>query len=266
MSLGVMRQAVCRDSFTMDSLAIYHDDPLTITAADLLDDFQAIETSPDLTLDEYFSSDFDFSSSYSTAPMSPIEGVSIDSMFHLHTIETTAIPTASGLVESHTSKYDITYSTQTSPVTPSHKIKTGLLTPLTTSLSFFDDPDETDGESQNETSVNPAVLRKKTKRVKVPSKIQKPKKPQHTRTPSKPKAPKAGSWNVRLGVHMSHSESGHLVVSNSDKLPAHESHAGGICPTPKQMSLDRLSVGDATSLVDQLELMEYQLMDPKQLL
>jgi hypothetical protein len=65
---------------------------------------------------------------------------------------------------------------------------------------------------------------------------------------------------------MSHSESGHLVVSNSGKLPTHESGAGGICPTPKQMSLDRLSVGDATSLVDQLELMEYQLMDPKQLL
>jgi hypothetical protein len=129
-----------------------------------------------------------------------------------------------------------------------------------------DDPDETDGESQNE-SVNPAVLRKKTKRVKMPSsKVQKPKRSHHTRTPSKPKAPRAGSWNVKMEVHMSHSDNGRLVVSNTGKFPATETDAGGICPTPKQMSVDRCSIGDAALFADQLELMEFQLMDPKQLL
>jgi hypothetical protein len=112
--------------------------------------------------------------------------------------------------------------------------------------------------------VNPAVLRKKIKRLKPGnSKIQKPKKSQHTRSPSKPKAPKAGSWNVRMEVHMSHSESGHLVVSNTGKFGTPESGVGGICPTPKQMSLDHQTIADAVSFADQLELMEYQLMDPK---
>jgi len=255
MSLGVMRQAVCLDSFTMDSSAIYHDDPLTITAVDLLNDFQAMESSPDLSIEEYFAVDFDFSA-FSRAPLSPIEGPSADSMFHLHTIETSSVPTASGLIESHT-KFDLTCSTQPSPISPSPKIKTGLLTPLTTSLSFFDDPDETDGESQNE-SVNPAVLRKKTKRVKTPSsKVHKPKRSLHTRTPSKPKAPRAGSWNVKMEVHMSHSDNGRLVVSNTGTFPATETDAGGICPTPQQMSVDRHSIGDAALFADQLELMEF---------
>jgi hypothetical protein len=110
------------------------------------------------------------------------------------------------------------------------------------------------------------VLRKKTKRVKLPnSKVQKPKKSLHTRTPSKPKAPRAGSWNVKMEVHMSHSENGRLVVSNTGKLPAAESRAGGICPSPSQMSLDRRSIGDAGLFAEQLELMEFHLMDPKQL-
>lgn len=265
MSLGVMRQAVCLDSFTMDSLAMFHDDPLTITAADLLDDFQAIDTTPDLSLDDYFYTDFGDYASFSNAALSPKDGPVLDSMFHLHTVESTSIPTASGLIESHTSKFDLTCSTQQSPVTPAPKIKTGLLTPLTSSLSFFDDPDETDGESQNETSVNPAVLRKKIKRVKPSnSKVHKPRKSLHIRSPSKPKAPKAGSWSVQMEVHMSHTESGHLIVSNTGKLPAQESHAGGICPTPQQLSLDHGSISDAASFADQIELMEYQLMDPKE--
>ena len=134
MSLGVMRQAACLDSFTMDPLAIYHDDPLTLTAVDLLDDFQAAETSPDLSIEEYFAVDFDYSS-FTHEPLSPIEGPSADSMFRLHTIETSSLPTASGLIESHT-KFDLTCSTQTSPISPSSRIKTGLLTPLTSSLSF----------------------------------------------------------------------------------------------------------------------------------
>jgi len=264
MSLGVMRQAVCLDS-TMDSLAMFHDDPLTITASDLLDDFQAIEDSPDLSLNDYFYTDFADYASFSKAPLSPKEGPAMDSMFHLQSIESTSIPTASGLVESHTTKFDLTCSTHQSPVVAqSPKIKTGLLTPLTSSLSFFDDPEETDGESQNETSVNPAVLRKKIKRLKPgSSKIQKSRKSQHTRSPSKPKAPKAGSWNVRMEVHMSHSECGRLVVSNTGKFGAPESGVGGICPTPKQMSLDHQTIADAASFADQLELMEYQLMDPK---
>ena len=131
MSLGVMRPAACLDSFaTMDS-AIYHDDPLPITAVDLLNDFQALETSPDLSIEDYFSADFDYSA-FARAPLSPVEGPSADSRFHLQTIETSS--TASGPIETHT-KFDLTYSTQTSPVTPS-KIRTGLLTPLTSSLSF----------------------------------------------------------------------------------------------------------------------------------
>jgi hypothetical protein len=115
----------------MDSLSIFHDDPLTITAADLLDDFQAIETSPDLSIEEYFAVDFDYSS-FSRPPLSPVEGPDADSMFTLHTIETSSLPAVSGFVET-TSKYDLTMS---SPVAPSSKVKTGLLTPLTTSLSF----------------------------------------------------------------------------------------------------------------------------------
>jgi hypothetical protein len=110
------------------------------------------------------------------------------------------------------------------------------------------------------------MLRKK-RRVKIPnSKVQKPKKSCHTRTPSKPKAPRAGSWNVKMEVHMSHSESGRLVVSNKGKFPASESIAGGICPTPGQSTDDCPSFGDAASFADQLERMEFQLMDPKQLL
>jgi hypothetical protein len=125
-----------------------------------------------------------------------------------------------------------------------------------------DDPDETDGETPTAKAVNPAVLKKKSKRAKSGyGKIQKPKKSKQPKTPRQPKPPKPGSWNVQLEVHMSHCRSGRLVVSNPEKLAINEDKVGGIYPlTPTTISLNAQSVATSSVIADSYEFMDFDLM------